>query len=68
MPPSAPSAKDAAAAPVGSLAEGAAFAIGSHCIVTLPQNFIGPLYIGFNGLVRPVNVKELMISVEGAGV
>ena len=68
MPPSAPSAKDAAAAPVGSLAEGAAFAIGSHCIVTLPQNFIGPLYISFNGLVRPVNVKELMISVEGAGV
>jgi len=55
-----------AAAPTTSLAEGAAFAIGSHCIVALPSNFIGPLYISFNGLVRPVLVTALQITVEGA--
>jgi hypothetical protein len=55
-----------AAAPTTSLAEGAAFAIGSHCIVALPSNFIGPLYISFNGLVRPVLVSALHITVEGA--
>jgi hypothetical protein len=62
MPPASPAG---AAAPTTSLAEGAAFAIGSHCIVALPSNFIGPLYISFNGLVRPVLVTELRITVEG---
>jgi hypothetical protein len=63
MPPARPGG---AAAPTTSLAEGAAFAIGSHCIVALPASFIGPLYISFNGLARPVLVTALRITVEGA--
>jgi hypothetical protein len=67
MPPTMPPASPGgAAAPTTSLAEGAAFAIGSHCIVALPSSFIGPLYISFNGLVRPVLVTALQITVEGA--
>jgi hypothetical protein len=62
MPASSPGA---AAAPTTSLAEGAAFAIGSHCFVTLPKDFIGPLYIGFNGLARPIQVMALKVTVEG---
>jgi hypothetical protein len=65
MPPS--NAGAAAAPPAGSLVEGTAFAIGSHCIVTLPTGFIGPLYVGFNGLARPILVKSLKLVVEGAG-
>jgi hypothetical protein len=52
-------------APAG-LAEGKAFAIGSYCVVALPQNFIGPLFVSFNGLLRPVRIDVLNITVEGA--
>lgn len=63
MPPATPGGTSA---PTTSLAEGTAFAIGAHCIVALPQNFIGPLYISFNGLARPILVTALRITVEGA--
>lgn len=64
MPPASSGATPAPPPP--SLAEGAAFAIGSHCIVALPPNFMGPLYISFNGLSRPVLVMALEIRVDGA--
>jgi len=59
-------AGDSATTSPGSLAEGKAFAIGSYCVVTLPQNFIGPLFVSFNGLQRPVRISTLRITVEGA--
>jgi hypothetical protein len=52
--------------PTAGLAEGKAFAIGSYCVVALPQNFIGPLFVGFNGLSRPVRIYALKIWVDGA--
>jgi hypothetical protein len=61
-----PSTTAPAETPAGTLASGTAFAIGSHCIVTLPANFVGPLYISFNGLARPILVKSLKVTVEGA--
>jgi hypothetical protein len=52
--------------PSTGLAEGKAFAIGSYCVVTLPQSFIGPVFVSFNGLARPIQVERLKVTVEGA--
>ena len=41
------------------------FPIGKYCIATVPKT-VGPLFIGFNSLVRPVRVTRLKITVEGA--
>ena len=57
---------EGAAPPKGTLAEGKAFAIGSYCVVSVPSTFVGPLFVSFNGLMRPVQVDRLKISVEGA--
>jgi len=59
-------ASGATPSPVPLLAECTAFAIGSFCIVALPKDCIGPLYVGFNGLTRPVHVDTLSITVKGA--
>ncbi len=48
------------------LTEGKAFAIGSYCVVAVPQNFVGPVFVSFNGLVRPIRVEHLKVTVEGA--
>jgi len=48
------------------LAECTAFAIGSFCIVALPKDCLGPLYVSFNGLTRPVHVDSLSVTVKGA--
>jgi hypothetical protein len=42
------------------------FAVGSHTVIALPENAIGPLFIGFNILLRPVNVRTLAISIESS--
>lgn len=41
------------------------FAIGSYCVLKLPeQNHpTGPLFIGFNSVMRPVQIFRLQISV-----
>lgn len=62
--PATPAADDDATAKV--IAEGKAFAIGSYCVIPLPSKFIGPLFVNFNGLMRPINVAKLEITVEGA--
>jgi hypothetical protein len=49
-----------------ALTEGKAFAIGSYCVIAIPEKSIGPLYVSFNGLIRPVNVTQLNITVFGA--
>ncbi len=42
------------------------FAIGSHCVIRLPEKAIGPLFIGFNSLSRPVLLDTLDIQFESA--
>ena len=49
--------------PVG---EGKPFAIGSHCVATIPDKSIGPLFVGFNCLFRPVRVSCLKVVVAGS--
>jgi hypothetical protein len=48
--------------------EGKAFAIGSHCVTSVPEKSIGPLFVGFNCLARPVNVVRLKIVIAGATI
>lgn len=55
-----------AAPPSAGLSEGRAFAIGSYCVVALPGNFIGPVFVSFNGLMRPIRIEHLKVTVEGA--
>jgi hypothetical protein len=49
-----------AASPLG---EGKAFAIGSYCLVAIPANSLGPLFISFNVPLNssPVHINELTI-------
>src|SRR5215469_652787 len=49
-----------------SISDGKAFAIGSHCVTSVPEKSIGPLFIGFNCLVRPVKLMRLKIVIKGA--
>jgi hypothetical protein len=39
------------------------FAVGSHVVVTLPDDFIGPLYLGFNLMRRPIPVQALTVDI-----
>ncbi len=48
--------------------EGKAFAIGSHCVTRVPEKSIGPLFVGFKCLARPVNVVRLKIVIAGATI
>lgn len=59
-------ATPAATNPAPAVAEGKAFAIGSYCVVPNPANCIGPLFVGFNGLIRPIHVVRLSVTVKGA--
>jgi hypothetical protein len=42
------------------------FAVGSHTVIKLSDNAIGPLFIGFNILLRPVSVQTLEITIESS--
>jgi len=42
------------------------FPIGKYCVVTVPQKAVVPLFIGFNTIQRPVHVRRLSLTVEGA--
>ena len=46
--------------------EGKPFAIGVHCVIAVPAKSLGPLFISFNNLPRPVRVRHLRITVSGA--
>jgi len=39
------------------------FAVGSFCILELPQGLHGPLYLGFNIVRRPVFVESLEAEI-----
>jgi hypothetical protein len=62
----APPANQQPPATPAPLTEGKSFAIGSYCVVAIPANSIGPLYVSFNGLIRPVDVDQLKITISGA--
>jgi hypothetical protein len=67
---SSAAATTAAAVPANppSIDDGKAFAIGSHCLTSVPEKSIGPLFVGFNCLARPVKVVRLKVVVSGATV
>ena len=61
-----PAAADAAGAQATPATEGRPFAIGTLCIVPMPTGSIGPLFVAFNGLARPVHVASLTVTVGTA--
>jgi hypothetical protein len=44
------------------------FPIGTSCIYRLPEKAIGPLFVGFNCLSRPVRIDTIDVSVETARI
>jgi hypothetical protein len=46
--------------------KGRPFPIGTYCIMPVPIKWIGPLFIGFNVVKRPIQVRKLKIKIEGA--
>ncbi len=42
------------------------FAIGTDCVVQVPANSVGPLFVSFNITSRPVDVEAFTISVSSA--
>jgi hypothetical protein len=54
------------ASPAPTLGEAKAFAIGAHCVVAIPTGCIGPFFVSFNGLPRPLQVDSLKVTVRAA--
>jgi hypothetical protein len=48
--------------------EGKAFAVGSYCVVKIADEMIGPLFLGFNCLPRPVVVSAFTLDLAMARV
>ncbi len=62
------SATHKAAAPEATaLAEDVPFAIGSYCVVKVPEIAPGALLIGFNIVYRPVKVTRLALQLAKQG-
>jgi hypothetical protein len=49
------------------IAEQHPFAIGSHCVVKVPENGLGPLFVGFNCTYRPIAIQTLTIDFAKPG-
>ena len=64
---SSASIKAASADPVVA-GETKPFPIGTTCIYRLPEKAIGPLFVGFNCLSRPVRIDSIAVSVETARI
>jgi hypothetical protein len=55
-----------AAAPATDAGESKPFAIGSYAVLKLPDKVVGPLFVGFNIVLRPIRLRQqLVIEVEG---
>jgi hypothetical protein len=39
--------------------------VGHHAVLKLPEKFVGPLYLGFNVLLRPLKLKFLEVEIIG---
>jgi hypothetical protein len=51
-----------------SLKADGAFPIGLDCVVQLPPNSVGPLFVSFNIVARPVPVQSFAIEVSAATI
>ena len=51
-----------------SLKADGAFPIGIDCVVQLPANSVGPLFVSFNIVARPVAVASFTIAVSTATI
>ena len=51
--------------PAVDAGEGKPLPVGSQTVLKLPDKFVGPLYLGFNILFRPVKVGSLRVQIEG---
>ena len=49
--------------PATATAESKPFAVGSRAVVKLPDAAVGPLFLGFNILVRPLKVVALDVEI-----
>lgn len=58
----------AASADPAAAGETKPFPIGTSCIYRLPEKVIGPLFVGFNCLSRPVRIETIELSVETARI
>ena len=44
------------------------FPIGRDCIYKVPDGVVGPLFVGFNMVSRPLTIAELKLTVQGANL
>ena len=44
------------------------FALGSYCVIAVPDKVLGPLYVGFNAMWRPIEIDSLTVKISGATV
>ena len=54
-----------ATAPDAASGESKPFAVGRYAVVKLPANAIGPLFLGFNILFRPIRLNALEVEISG---
>jgi hypothetical protein len=45
--------------------EAKSFPVGSYTVIKLPEKVIGPLYLGFNVLLRPLKLESLDVEIFG---
>jgi hypothetical protein len=62
----APPPPTASQPPAPTLGQDQAFLIGGTCVFALPVGARGPLFIGFNTIRRPLDIRTLTVLVEGA--
>ena len=54
-----------ATTPATDAGESKPFVIGSYVVFKLPDKVVGPLFLGFNIVLRPIRLQQLAIVVEG---
>lgn len=42
------------------------FPVGSLAVIRIPDKAIGPLFLGFNIVLRPVQTQSLIVTISGA--
>jgi hypothetical protein len=60
------SASVRAMTPATDAGESKPFPIGSYALLKLPEKVVGPLFLGFNILLRPIQLENLEIEIAGA--
>ena len=52
--------------PAESLAVSEPFAIGAFCILKIPDNMPGPLFLGFNAVSQTIHIETLTVKIYGS--